>query len=238
MNEAIYQRTALLLGDEALQRLRKAHILVLGVGGVGGAAAEQLCRMGVGQLTLLDGDTVDPTNLNRQVAALHSTKGLYKAEVLAARFRDINPDGIFNAEVRFLKADECEELLERPFDLVIDAIDDVPAKVSFLRWAVEKKIKTVSAMGAGGKKEISEIRVADISKTFGDPLARKVRSELRQLGVTKGIQAVFSPEPRCQTHSLDIIGTVSYMPNAFGCHAAATALKLLLAETGETSPSM
>ena len=231
MNEAIYQRTALLLGDEALQRLRKAHILVLGVGGVGGAAAEQLCRMGVGQLTLLDGDTVDPTNLNRQAAALHSTQGLYKAEVLAARFRDINPDGIFNAEVRFLKADECEELLERPFDLVIDAIDDVPAKVSFLRWAVEKKIKTVSAMGAGGKKEISEIRVADISKTFGDPLARKVRSELRQLGVTKGIQAVFSPEPRCQTHSLDIIGTVSYMPNAFGCHAAAAALKLLLAET-------
>ena len=235
MNEAIYQRTALLLGDEALQRLRKAHILVLGVGGVGGAAAEQLCRMGVGQLTLLDGDTVDPTNLNRQVAALHSTKGLYKAEVLAARFRDINPGGIFNAEVRFLKADECEELLERPFDLVIDAIDDVPAKVSFLRWAVEKKIKTVSAMGAGGKKEISEIRVADISKTFGDPLARKVRSELRQLGVTKGIQAVFSPEPRCQTHSLDIIGTVSYMPNAFGCHAAAAALKLLLGETGETA---
>ena len=216
MNEAIYQRTALLLGDEALQRLRNAHILVLGVGGVGGAAAEQLCRMGVGQLTLLDGDTVDPANLNRQVAALHSTKGLYKAEVLAARFRDINPDGIFNAEVRFLKADECEELLERPFDLVIDAIDDVPAKVSFLRWAVEKKIKTVSAMGAGGKKEISEIRVADISKTFGDPLARKVRSELRQLGVTKGIQAVFSPEPRCQTHSFRLSRRRRRLETAFG----------------------
>ena len=229
MSEAIFQRTAALLGDEAVEKLRSKHLLVLGVGGVGGYAAEQLCRMGVGKLTLLDGDRVDPTNLNRQIAALSSTVGISKAEVLASRFKDINPGGEYLPEVRFLKPDECEELLTTPFDLVLDAIDDVPAKVAFLKTAAEKNIPIVSAMGAGGKRDISKIQCADISKTFGDPLARKVRSELRKLGITKGIRCIFSPEERCQVKDLDTIGTISYMPAAFGCHAAAAALELLLA---------
>lgn len=225
---ALYKRTAALLGDELVEYLQTLHILVLGVGGVGGYAAEQLVRMGIGSLTLLDGDTVDATNLNRQIAALNSTTALFKAEVLAARFRDINPAGTFTPDVRFLKVDECEELLSTPFDLVIDAIDDVPAKVAFLKAAADRKLPVVSAMGAGGKKDISQIQCADIAKTFGDPLARKVRSELRKLGISCGITCVFSPEERCQIKDLDTIGTISYMPAAFGCHIAAAALKLLL----------
>lgn len=221
-------RTAALLGDESVHILSRASVLVLGVGGVGGYAAEQLCRMGVGSMTLLDGDKVDPTNCNRQIAALDSTIGIFKAQVLAERFRDINPAGNYEAEVRFLLPGESAELLKRPFDLVIDAIDDVPAKVDFLKCAVEKKIPVVSSMGAGGKKDISQIRCADIAKTFGDPLARKVRSELRKLGITKGIRCIFSPEERCQVKELSTIGTISYMPAAFGCHAAAAALELLL----------
>jgi tRNA A37 threonylcarbamoyladenosine dehydratase len=227
MNDPFYQRTAALLGDDAADRLRSSRVLLLGTGGVGGSAAEQLCRMGIGRMTLIDGDTVDPTNCNRQIAALNSTIGLNKAEVLCARFRDINPRGEFTAQVRFIKADECEELLSEHYDVVIDAIDDVPAKVAFLKSVVLKKVPCVSVMGAGGKKDISQIKIADISKTFGDPLARKVRSELRALGISKGITTVFSPEPRCQVKELHTIGTISYMPVAFGCYAAAAAFELL-----------
>ena len=228
MNDSFTRRTAALLGDEALEKLKAARLLVLGVGGVGGYAAEQLCRMGIGNMTLIDGDKVDPTNLNRQIAALNSTVALPKVEVLAARFKDINPEGIFQTEFRFLTPDGCEELLSRPFDLVIDAIDDVPAKVAFLKTAVEKGTFVVSAMGAGGKRDITKIQCADIAKTFGDPLARKVRSELRKLGINHGIRCVFSPEERCQVKEIDTIGTISYMPAAFGCHMAAAALELLL----------
>ena len=224
---AFYQRTAALFGDEVVTGLRSACVLVLGTGGVGGYAAEQLCRMGVGKMVLIDGDTVDPTNCNRQIAALNSTIGLNKAEVLCARFKDINPQGEFTSEVRFIKPDECDGILDFPYDVVVDAIDDVPAKVAFLESVVRKGVPCVSVMGAGGKRDISQIRIADISKTFGDPLARKVRSELRARGITKGITTVFSPEPRCQVKELDTIGTVSYMPASFGCYAASAALELL-----------
>lgn len=231
MNEdAVFQRTAALLGTEAVKKLQALHVLVLGVGGVGGYAAEQLCRAGIGTLTLMDGDRVDPTNLNRQIAALRSTAGRFKAEVLAERFRDINPAATFIPEVSFLKAGESTALLSRGFDLVIDAIDDVPAKVDFLKTAVESHIPVVSSMGAGGKRDLSQIRCADISKTFGDPLARKVRSELRNLGVKHGIQCVFSPEERCQAAGSRVIGTISYLPAVFGCFAAAAALELLLSD--------
>ena len=181
----------------------------------------------------MDTHDIRSTNLNRQIAALCSSVGRFKAEVLAERFRDINPAGSFIPEVRFLKAGESQELLSRKFDLVIDAIDDVPAKVDFLKTAVELHIPVVSSMGAGGKRDLSQIRCADISKTFGDPLARKVRSELRVLGVKHGIQCVFSPEERRQTADAHIIGTVSYLPAVFGCFAAAAALELLLPESYE-----
>ena len=224
---ALFQRTAALLGEEKVDLLRAARILVVGVGGVGGCAAEQLCRAGIGALTLLDGDKVDPTNLNRQLAALDSTVGRFKAEVLCERFRDIDPEGTFTPEVRFLRADECDELLGGPFDLVVDAIDDVPAKVGLLRAAARRGVPAVSSMGAGGKTDPEQVRCADIGKTFGDPLARRVRQELRRAGVTKGIPCVFSPEKRRQVQDLEVIGTISYMPAVFGCHLAAAALKIL-----------
>ena len=233
---ALFQRTVALLGEEKVARLRSARVLVVGVGGVGGCAAEQLCRAGVSTLTLLDGDRVDPTNLNRQLPALNSTIGRFKAEVLCERFRDINPEGTFTPEVRFLKADECGALLDGPFDLVVDAIDDVPAKAGLLRAAVSKGIPAVSSMGAGGKTDPAQVRCADIGKTFGDPLARRVRQELRRAGVTKGIRCVFSPEERQQVQDFEVIGTVSYMPAVFGCHLAAAALKILL--EGRDAPAM
>ena len=229
---ALFQRTIALLGEEKVDLLRTARVLIVGVGGVGGCAAEQLCRAGVGTLTLLDGDKVDPTNLNRQLAALNSTIGRFKAEVLCERFRDINPNGLFTPEVRFLKPDECAALLDGPFDLVVDAIDDVPAKVGLLRAAVGKNIPAVSSMGAGGKTDPEQVRCADIGKTFGDPLARRVRQELRRAGVTKGIPCVFSPEERRQVQNFEVIGTVSYMPAVFGCHLAAAALKILFERSG------
>lgn len=224
---ALFQRTTALLGEEKVNLLRAARILVVGVGGVGGCAAEQLCRAGVGTLTLLDGDRVDPTNLNRQLPALASTVGRFKAEVLCERFRDINPEGHFTPEVRFLKPDECDALLDGPFDLVVDAIDDVPAKVGLLRAAAVRGLPAVSSMGAGGKTDPEQVRCADIGKTFGDPLARRVRQELRHASVTRGIPCVFSPEERRQVQDFEVIGTVSYMPAVFGCHLAAAALKLL-----------
>ena len=228
MIDPLFQRTAVLLGEEKVELLRTARVLVVGVGGVGGHAAELLCRAGVGSLTLLDGDKVDPTNLNRQLAALGSTVGRFKAEVLCERFREINPAGIFTPEVRFLKQEECGALLDRPFDLAVDAIDDVPAKVALLKAAVERGLPAVSSMGAGGKRDPGLVRFADLSKTFGDPLARRVRRELRNEGVTRGIGCVFSPEERQQAGELSVIGTISYMPAVFGCHLAAAALRCLL----------
>ena len=232
---ALFQRTVALLGEEKVDLLRSARVLVVGVGGVGGCAAEQLCRAGVGTLTLLDGDRVDPTNLNRQLAALNSTVGRFKAEVLCERFRDIAPEGSFIAEVRFLKPEDCDALLDGPFDLLVDAIDDVPAKVGLLRAAVARGLPAVSSMGAGGKLDPAQVRCADIGKTFGDPLARRVRQELRRAGVTKGIPCVFSPEERRQVRDLEVIGTVSYMPAVFGCHLAAAALKILLERNGNSA---
>jgi len=218
-------RTRRLLGDRAADALGEKHVLVLGLGGVGGYVAEFLARCGVGKLTLVDGDKVTLSNLNRQLPALRSTVGRYKAEVLAARFADINPAGEFVAVPRFVKPEDVAELLgSADFDGAADAIDDVPAKVAFLVECVRKKLPVVSSMGAGNKLDPAQVTTSDISRSHGCPLARAVRRKLREAGVTKGVTVVFSPEV---VETEGAFGTVSHMTAAFGVHCAAALLRAL-----------
>ena len=231
------KRTRLLLGD-GLERLRNARILVLGIGGVGAYAAEQLGRAGVGTLLLVDGDRVDPSNCNRQLPALTSTIGMAKAEVMAQRLREINPELNVITRNEFIADEKIPELLEGGFDYVIDAIDSLTPKVDFLLEARRRKIPLVSSMGAGGKMDPSLITVADISKTYGCALARAVRTRLREHGVTRGIKVVFSPEavPRSAIETAtdghgkfrSTVGTISYFPAIFGCTCASVAIRDLL----------
>ena len=236
-NLSRFERTRLLLGKEKLERFRRAHVLVLGVGGVGAYAAAQLARAGIGTLTLVDGDRFELTNCNRQLPALTSTLGRPKAEVVAERMREINPAGTFLPRVEFLLGDGIDRLLETRFDFAVDAIDSLTPKVEFLLGCLRRNIPVVSSMGSGGKVDPSLIQVADISKTHGCALARAVRTRLRAAGVTRGIRTVFSPEavpPEAVLawkdeagHHHSTVGTVSYLPAIFGCVCASVVLRAL-----------
>lgn len=217
-------RTRLLLGEKAEERLRKAHILVLGLGGVGGEAAIMLARAGVGHLTLVDGDTVEVTNLNRQAVAFRSTVGMPKIEALAAILRDIAPEIGLTLVSRYITQEDAQTLLSPAPDFAVDAIDDVPAKTAFLLAAKKQGIPLISAMGAGGRVDPGQIRECDIAKTCQCGLARAVRTRLREAGVHSGIRVVFSPEVPVKSSP---VGTVSYMPNLFGCFCAAAAIRHL-----------
>lgn len=217
-------RTLLLMGEDAVNRLRNAHVLVLGVGGVGGETALMLARAGVGHLTLVDGDTVDSTNLNRQAVAYRSTVGMLKTDALAAILRDINPELKLDLVPRYITPEDAQTLLLPEPDFAVDAIDDVPAKVAFLLAAKGKNIPLISAMGAGGRVDPSQIRECDISKTCQCGLAKAVRTRLREAGVHSGIRVIFSPEIPVKTSP---VGTISYMPNLFGCFCAAAAIRHL-----------
>lgn len=212
-------RTRLLLGDAATEKLARSRVLVLGLGGVGGAACEMLARLGVGHLTLTDGDVFSPSNLNRQLGALSSTLGRNKAEVWRERCLDINPDGDFRAGSKFIRTgEEIDSVLAAPFDAVVDAIDDLPSKIAFLTACHQRGIFVASSMGAGGRRDISQIRTADIGKTFGCPLAKIVRAGLRKNGITRGIPAVFSPETPVPRLPGQPVGSASYVVCAFGLH--------------------
>jgi tRNA A37 threonylcarbamoyladenosine dehydratase len=223
-----FSRTALIFGENITSTLFDKKVLVVGVGGVGGHAAENIARCGVGNMILVDGDSVDISNCNRQIIALDSTVGQPKAEVLAARCREINPQGQFTAAVKFLKTPEdIAYLLDQKFDFVVDAIDDVPAKTELIRQLKQYHIPFVSAMGAGGKLDPSQIQIADISKTYGCPLARVMRGKLKEIGIAKGVKTVFSPEIPKQSFTGKKIGSISYIPAICGCFCAAEAIKEL-----------
>lgn len=226
-NKERFSRTALLLDDDT-DKLFNKKVLIVGVGGVGGYAAENIVRAGVGHITLVDGDTVDITNCNRQIIAKSDTIGKPKAEVAATRFKEINPDGTFVIKNSFLKSTEdISELLENGFDFVVDAIDDVPIKTELIRQLKEKNIPFISSMGAGGKIDPSQISFADISKTHGCPLARIMRGKLKELKIHKGVPTVFSPELPQRSFEHKKIGSISYIPAIFGCFCAAAAIKTL-----------
>ena len=226
-----------MLGDEKMERLRKAHVLVVGLGGVGAYAAEMICRAGVGRMTIVDADTVQPTNINRQLPALHSTLGQPKAEVLACRFRDINPDIQLTVIPAFLKDENIPQLLDAAaYDFVVDAIDTLAPKCHLIAEAMKRRLHIVSSMGAGAKSDITQIRFADLWDTYHCGLSKAVRKRLQKMGIRRKLPVVFSTEqadPKAvlltddEMNKKSTCGTVSYMPAVFGCYLAEYVIKRL-----------
>lgn len=230
-------RTELLIGKEKLMKLQNAHVLVVGMGGVGSFAAEFICRSGVGSMTIVDGDVVDPSNRNRQLPALSSTHGLSKADIMAARLLDINPELKLTVIKEFITPDRAEQLLSEPFDYVVDAIDSITPKVTFIKTAYEKKVKIISSMGAGAKLDPTQLRVVDISETYNCPFAQYVRKRLRELGIRTGVKTVFSAEKHIKESLMytdgsnfkkSAYGTISYLPATFGSVCASVVIRDLM----------
>ena len=189
------QRTELLLGEDKMARLQSAHVLVVGLGGVGAYAAEMICRAGVGRMTIVDADTVQITNLNRQLPAMHSTLGMFKADVLEARFKDINPDLELKVLPVFLKDENIPDLLDADeYDFIVDAIDTLSPKCYLIYHALQRRIKIVSSMGAGAKSDITQVRFADLWDTYHCGLSKAVRKRLQKMGVKRKVPVVFSTE--------------------------------------------
>ncbi len=233
------ERTELLLGKDKLEKLKNANILVVGLGGVGAYAAEQLCRAGIGKMTIVDGDVIEETNRNRQLPALQSTQGKPKAEILAERFRDINPEIKLSIINDFISEEKTTELIEsQPFDYVVDAIDTLSPKVFLVYKALQLGLKVVSSMGAGGKMDPSKIELTDIKKSYNCKLAKMMRKRLSRLGVKKGVKVVFSSEEIDENavriekgqNKMSTVGTISYMPALFGCFIASAVIRDLISE--------
>lgn len=236
MTEDWLARTEMLIGKEKVSKLSLSNVLVVGLGGVGSWAAEMICRAGVGSMTIVDGDTVHPSNRNRQLPALKSTEGYPKAEIMAGRLRDINP-GIKLAVIQeYLKDERMEEILDRGYDYVVDAIDTLSPKIFLIYHTMQRKIPLVSSMGAGGKFDPSSITVSDISKTTNCSLARILRKRLHRLGIREGFTAVYSPEEidkrkvvptTGEVNKASVVGTISYMPASFGITCASVVIREL-----------
>lgn len=233
------ERTELLLGEEKLNLLRNAHVLIVGLGGVGAYAAEMIARSGVGRLTIADADVVSESNINRQLIALHSTKDSYKADLVKQRLLDINPDININAITKYIRDDETDILLDAArYDYIVDAIDTLSPKVNLIKGTIDRHIPLVSSMGSGAKTDPAQVQISDISKTHHCPLAHMLRKRLHRLGIRKGFHAVFSPEPvregsmiiAEETNKKSNVGTISYMPAIFGCFCASVVIRGLINE--------
>ena len=233
-------RTELILGDEGLNRLKSANILVVGLGGVGAYAAEMICRAGIGSMTIVDGDTIHATNRNRQLPALKSTEGLYKTDVMAQRLLDINPDIKLTLFREFIKDERIEDILNIGFDYVVDAIDTLSPKIFLIYHSLQRKFPVVSSMGSGGKFDPTRISISDISETTDCSLARILRKRLHRLGIREGFTAVYSPEvinkskiipTSGELNKASIVGTISYMPAAFGIACASVVIRELVGIT-------
>ncbi len=231
------ERSELLIGKNALIRLEKAHVIVVGLGGVGAYAAEQLARAGIGKLTIIDGDKIQPSNRNRQLLALKSTEGKAKTELMKERLLDINPNMEVIAIQEYIQKERIDEIMAEKYDYVIDAIDTLSPKIFLIQQALKNGHKLVSSMGAGGKTDPSKVQIADISKSFNDKLARMLRKRLHHLGVFKGFKVVFSSEQvnpesiifvEGEANKKTTVGTISYMPALFGNFLASVALRDLI----------
>lgn len=227
-------RTEMLLGEEILDKLRASRVLVVGLGGVGAYAAEAICRAGVGNMTIADGDTVAVSNRNRQLPALKSTEGKAKTEIMGARLMDINPGLKLTVINEYLRDRRLEEILDPGFDYVVDAIDTLSPKLFLIYNAYLRKYPVVSSMGAGGKFDPSKVTACDISETKNCPLARNIRKRLHHYGIIEGITAVYSPEPADKSliipatgerNKASIVGTISYMPGIFGLVCASVVIR-------------
>lgn len=234
MDNSWLERTELLLGSEKLELLRQKHVLVVGLGGVGAYAAEMIARAGVGRMTIVDGDTVSNSNINRQLPALHSQIGKPKTEVMAARLRDINPDIDLTVVSEFIRDERMVQLLENKYDYVVDAIDTLSPKVFLIYHSIQRGLPIISSMGSGGKTDPTKLQIADISKTFNCKLARSIRKRLHRKGIDKGLTVVFSTELTDKAAVVEVddeenkkstVGTISYMPALFGIYCASKVIR-------------
>jgi tRNA A37 threonylcarbamoyladenosine dehydratase len=230
-------RTELLLGEDNMDKLINAHVLVVGLGGVGGICAEMIARAGVGRITIVDADVVEASNRNRQLPALISTDGKSKAAVLGERLKDINPDLDLTIINEFINLNNTTYLLAgAKYDYVADCIDTLSSKVNLIKLCLESGIPIASSMGAGSKVDPTQIKISDISVTYNCKLAYYVRKRLHKVGIFKGLTVVFSPErpPEKRVVVMDggpkksVVGTISYMPAMFGCAVASVVLRGLL----------
>lgn len=230
-------RTSLLIGEATVKKLNTKHVMVVGMGGVGSFAAEFICRSGIGKMTIIDGDIVDPTNRNRQLPALSTNHGVSKADIMAERLKQINPEIQLNVVKEFVSPGMVERILDYNPDYIVDAIDSITPKITFLSTAFAKGIPIVSSMGAGAKLDPTQLKVVDISKTIICPFAQQVRKELKRKNIYKGIKAVFSPElPIKESLMLtdgrnfkkSAYGTISYLPATFGAVAASVVIRDLI----------
>ncbi len=238
MNDTSWlSRSQLLIGSQGIEILQKAHVLVVGLVGVGSFAAEFICRAGVGAMTIVDGDVVDPSNRNRQLPALATNHGQSKALWMQERLLAINPELKLIVFNDFLDPDKCEAILENKYDYIIDCIDSITPKLTLLSTAHRKNQRIVSSMGAGGKTDPSRLRVAELYDTFTCKLAQYVRKRLKKLGIGEGIKAVFSLEEVNKesliltdgsNYKLSAYGTISYLPAAFGGMVASVVIRDLL----------
>lgn len=233
------ERTIQLLGEEKFARLQDANVLVTGMGGVGSMAAEMICRGGVGKMTIIDGDTVQPGNINRQLPATHSSLSLEKAVVMGKRLKDINPGLELTVINEFIKEERIPEILETPFDYVVDAIDTLSPKIYLIYHTVKRGLKLASSMGSGGKVDPSQIKVSDFADSYSCRLAYLLRKKLRKLDVHGGFKVVFSTEQvdkeviipvEGEPNKKSIVGTNSYIPAIFGCTLASIVLRDLAGE--------
>jgi tRNA A37 threonylcarbamoyladenosine dehydratase len=230
------ERAELLFTKEGLDRLKNANILIVGVGGVGSFAAEFIARAGVGKMTIVDGDVVDITNINRQLPALHSTVGLPKIDIVGNRLLDINPELKLTKVKEFLSPERAFEIVTDEYDYVLDCIDSLTPKLNLIIAAKRKRVKIISSMGAGGKMEASKVKVADINNTVNCFLAKAMKSKLKAVKIDK-LKVVFSSEIQDEkslkmtdgsNFKKSFYGTNSYMPGLFGLYAAETVIRYLL----------
>ena len=231
------ERTKLLLGLEDLLKLSKCHVLVVGLGGVGAYAAEQICRAGVGEMTIVDGDFIQHTNRNRQLPALKSTVGEAKVQVMGERLLDINPNLKLHVIQEYIRDQRMVEILDNGYDYVVDAIDTLSPKIYLIYHTLRKGLKLVSSMGSGGKLDPSKVEVADFSKTRICPLARILRKRLGRFDIREGFKVVFSTEEvpehamvlcEDEPNKKSTLGTISYMPPIFGCLMASVVVRDLI----------
>lgn len=233
------ERTELLLGEQDLATLKEKNILVVGLGGVGSFAAEFIARVGVGKMTIVDGDVVDITNVNRQLPALQTTVNQPKAHLMAERLQGINPELRLEVLKEFLMPERMEEIIStQKFDFVLDCIDSVTPKLNLIMACLKYDIPIISSMGAGGKIDPVKVKVSDISKSHTDPFANQVRRQLKRRGVApKGFPVVFSEEPNLENSlrmtdgtnfKKSFYGTISYIPALFGLYMAAFVIRKLV----------
>lgn len=239
LNNPLFERSLLVFGEDGINSLIGSHVLVAGVGGVGGFVIEALARAGVGKLTIVDHDKVSSSNMNRQIIALSSTLGQNKAVVMKQRILDINPDCDVEVIQSFLKPEDMDGLLSQPYDYVVDAIDSLNCKVNLVSIALQKGYKVIASMGAGRRVDPTKILMTDLNKTHTCGLARQVRQRLRKQGYRKGLTVVFSTELPKAPGPMEAIegargrvvnGTASYMPGMFGLMIAGKVIQDLTAE--------